>query len=245
MNNSESFQIHLSSTDADMINGNKSDCVFNLPVIEIDSQQQIYISVQSAVIPYTFYNINDSNNVLNYTLNGTFFNMTITNGNYNVNTLKTWLNANLFYNFTVSYNLNQNTFTFTNSQYDFTFLSSSTCLGLLGFSSTTSSHFQTLTSTQSINLFPIQCVCVSTNIKTNNINKHSINNNSVLCSMPVDVNPYGVLVYKNMNGFRVNTFTNVISSLNIRIVDHLNNIINLNGHDWSITIQIDIIDYVN
>ena len=243
--NTESLQIHLSSTDADFINGTKSDCVFNLPMIEIDSQQQIYISVQSAVIPYTFYNVNSSNNTLNYMLGSTFYNTTITAGNYNTNSLKAWLNANLFYGFTVSYNINQNTFTFYNPSYSFTFLSSSTCLSLLGFSGQASSSLNYLTSTQSINLNPIQCVCVATNFKTNNINKHSTNNNSIICSIPVDVAPYGMLIYKNTTGFKVNTFTNIIQTVNIRLVDHNNNIVNLNGVDWTLTLQIDIVDYVS
>ena len=59
----ESIQITLNSKYASQyINGSHSSCTFYLPVIEIPVQHHIYLSVQNANIPYSFYNINSSNN---------------------------------------------------------------------------------------------------------------------------------------------------------------------------------------
>ena len=63
--NTDRIQIHLNSKFATKFNNNHySDVDFVLPVIEAQSQHTIYISVLHAVIPYSFYNINSTNNVL-------------------------------------------------------------------------------------------------------------------------------------------------------------------------------------
>ena len=65
--NNEILQIHLNSSMADKYNSNTtSDCDFFLPLIEVPQQHTIYLSVQHAIIPYTFYNINTSNNLISY-----------------------------------------------------------------------------------------------------------------------------------------------------------------------------------
>ena len=62
-----SFQIHLNSKHADSYNNSSiSDCNFYLPQIETQNDHQINVSIQSANIPYSFYNINESNNYLKY-----------------------------------------------------------------------------------------------------------------------------------------------------------------------------------
>ena len=68
--NADCIQIHLNSANADSYNDNNfSDCNFYLPIIELPLQHTIMLSVQSCVIPYTFYNISSSNNTLIYTEN--------------------------------------------------------------------------------------------------------------------------------------------------------------------------------
>ena len=62
----------------------------------------------------------------------------------------------------------------------------------------------------------------------------------------VNASPNSNIVYEN-NGsvFTSNLFSNILNDIVIKIVDQDNNILNLNGLDWSITIQLDIIDFVN
>jgi hypothetical protein len=116
MNEVETIQIHLNSEVADKTYGNTSYCDFYLPLIEIPYKYHIYASVQHMVIPYTFYNINSTNNLLNYTVNSVSKSLTITAGNYNGNTLKAFLNTNMT-GFTVIYSLITNAYTFVNSKY--------------------------------------------------------------------------------------------------------------------------------
>ena len=170
MSNIDSFQIHLTSQTADKIySNNNCDAEFYLPVIEIPSQYHIYVSVQHAVIPFTFYNINSSNNTLNYNINDNIFTVIIPEGNYNINNLKTYLSTAMG-GFTIVYNSINNRFTFTHSTNNFIILSSSTCLSLIGLLA--QDNYSTglrLTSNRAVNLAPIRCICVSTNLKTFNI----------------------------------------------------------------------------
>ena len=67
MSSIENFQLHLSSNFADKIySNNNADTEFYLPLIEIPSQYHLHVNVVHASIPFTFYNINSSNNVLHY-----------------------------------------------------------------------------------------------------------------------------------------------------------------------------------
>ena len=246
MSSIESFQLHLSSQNADKIySNNNCDVEFYLPVIEIPSQYHIYISVQHAVIPFTFYNVNSSNNVLKYVVGaGSTLTLTIPEGNYNINTLKTYLLTNLG-NFSVTYNSTNNKFTFTHNTSNFIFLATSTCLTLLGFlSQDNTSSSLSLVSNRAVNLSPVRCICISTNLKTFNINKTAVNNQSIICSIPITTPPYSIITYQNPNGFRVNTYTNIISNLAIQLKDQTGQLLDLNGANWSLSLQFDIVDFV-
>ena len=113
---SESFQIYLNSKNADSSNNNLYN--FILPNLEIADGNYIYLSVQYASIPYSFYNINTTNNTLNYTLNAVNYTVTITSGNYNITQLITFLKSSMS-GFTISYNSLTNKITFSHSTYNF------------------------------------------------------------------------------------------------------------------------------
>jgi hypothetical protein len=250
----ETFQIHLASANADkIIDGNNANVEFYLPTIEIPSQYHIYISVVHAVIPFTFYNVTGSFNRLYYVLydstlqSVTSSSFNIPSGNYNINTLKAVLVANMP-GFTITYNSVDNTFTFSRTDaYTFTFSYSTTSCPLLGFNFDTlgSGPFSTVTSNRAVNLAPIRCICIGTNLKTFNINKTNVNNKSVICSIPIMTQPYSIITYQNPNNFRVNTYTNLISTIAIKLMDQNGNQLDLNGANWSMTLQFDIVDFVS
>ena len=100
----ETIEIYLNSKSAtNYINNQISDCYFNLPSIEILQDEVAYVSLKDAVIPYSFYNVNNTNNKLNYILNSINYSITLINGYYNVNTLKTHLLELLGLNWTINY----------------------------------------------------------------------------------------------------------------------------------------------
>lgn len=241
----ESFQIHLSSSIADSYNNNlTSDCNFYLPQIEIPSNFHIHVSIQSFTCPYTFYNINSNNNSFVYIENSIGKSLTITPGNYNTNTLIQELKLTMT-NFTIQYNSTTNKLSFVNALYDFSFSSISTCFALFGFSGNSlTSSSKILISDYCVNLCPYRCICISSNLKTFSINNSLLNNNTLLGSIPINSSPNSIIVYENKNNFKSNTFSNNISYINLKLIDHNFKALNLNGCHWTITLQFDIIDFV-
>ena len=119
--------LYLNSKQAlKKVNGSTSNCIFdfhNLPIEDGD----IFVSVQTAQIPGTFYNVDSINNLLVYSVNGgTNINLIIPSANYNVNTLMSYLQT-VMTGFTITYNTSTNKYTFTHITNVFTFKSSSTC----------------------------------------------------------------------------------------------------------------------
>jgi hypothetical protein len=242
----ESIQIYINSKSADkFVDNNISNCEYILPNISVPDGYHIYLSLQKASIPNTMYNINYSNNTLVVYASGVVNVLPIPEGNYNINQLLTELKSSMPY-FTITYNSLTNKITFTYSS-DFSFYASSTILGVLGFNEgalVSSSNF-TLESTHCCNLMPIKCINVVSNLTTYNINKAFPNSQNILASIPVNCQPYAMIQYENNNNFRSNLYTNNISMLtNIKLVnDSDGQLVDLNGVHYSMTFQIDIINF--
>ena len=243
-----SLQLQLSSNNVDSKNDNSF--IFYIPTGSIlaESQEHIYISVQSAIIPNTFYNINSYNNILSYALvsNNIKQYLTIPVGNYNIKDIVSYLNSNMT-NFSVSYNKTYNKLTFQNlSLANFIIYPESTLYGVLGFSNglTYYSSSGILQSVNAVNVNSIQYINVKLNINTNNITKYNVNDKNIICSIPVNINSYGIINYKNENNFKVNTFRNEITELILQFTDQNGYNINFNGVQWSIVLQLDIINFV-
>jgi len=134
---SEKIQIFLNSKTANSYNTEStSDCIFILPKIELKKRHKAYISVVHAVIPHSFYNVNETNNKLNYFLNDFPFifnySVTIPPANYNINTLISTITSLLEPGFTITYNSNTNKITMTHETYPWGFTFGTTCEELLG-----------------------------------------------------------------------------------------------------------------
>jgi hypothetical protein len=153
------------------------------------------------------------------------------------------LNTNLI-GYTFTYNNINNKLTVKGLN-DFQLLNVSTCLTLFGFieNTTIGSSSLTLTSINCIDLYPINVIYVASNLLTYNLNKSSVNNQSILCAIPVYTQPYSVIQYHNYNNFRSNLFINNISHINIKLVDEYGRGIDLNGLHFNISLQLDIVSF--
>ena len=243
----ESIQIYLNSQYADYYINGASDCEYVLPLIEIPDGFHIYLSVVSCLIPYSFYNINSSNNILKYSFDGVTINtLIISFGNYNVKNLVTILKSNLLSGFSVIYNSIQNKLTFTHTTNEFMFMSSSTCLQILGFNlnSTISSISLSLTSVNCVNVYSIRTIQVNSNLITYNVNKLQKNNYCILCSIPISCTPFSLIEYVNRTNFKTNLFLNRLSNIKIKLTDDNGNLINLNGCHYSLTLQLDVVSFI-
>lgn len=243
-----SLQLLISSSNVD----SKTDdsYIYYIPpcCIPSESQEHIYLSVQTAVIPNTFYNINKNNNTLCYSLDSNNIKqyLSLPLGNYNIKDIINFLNGNLP-NFLITFDKMTNKLSFQNLSYlDFKFYPESNIYNVIGFNTGILYHSSggLLNSRNVVNLNSIQYINIKANFSTNNLAKYNMNDKNIICSIPVNINPYGVINYKNDNNFRINTFTSQMSEIIIQFTDQNGNDIDFNGVQWSLVLQMDIINFV-
>ena len=241
----ETIQIYLNSKTANKFyDGYTSNCEFSLPHIVLPRSKNMSVSIQTASIPYSFYNVDNFNDTLVYNINGgTNRIITIPQGNYNTTSLRNYL-ISVMTNFTISYSSLNNTFTFTHSTSNFSFTSASTCMEILGFEENIehNSVSNILMSSCCINLFTIRNIYIqSNNLMLSNINNATPNNSCILCSIPLTTGQFSIVNYFNANNVksRIDSLRN-FSSLHISLTDQDGDILDLNGCHFSLTLQIDI-----
>jgi len=252
MEHTESIQIHLNSKFATMYNNfHYSDCDFTTNLIQVSDKYTIYLSVVNAVVPYSFYNINSTNNVLFYQeLTSPVTNTTVymSYGNYNANQLSMYLSQNLP-NTTVSYSSITNKLTLTNSTNDFKILTAySTCQNLIGVSTNdlyNSSIGKSLTLASQINLANTQMIKIATNFQSGSISNLNNNDMKVLCSFPSTKNPNSLIDYTNNSKYRIDLNTNIFNSINIKLLNQDEQLLELNKQYFSLTLQLDIVNFVD
>ena len=249
---SESVEIYLNSKLANKQNGT-SNCVFHLPNIEVAKDEVAYVNVKQAVIPFSWYNVNETNNVLDILIeNVRPYTINIPFGNYNINQLIAYLHSQFLLflandkHLTITYSTQTNKVLFTHTHHLFRLEYSSTCFELLGFndnedyySTNISGHTHILESINSINLFVVRQIYIaSDNFILNNINASNPNDSNILTSVSVTGNPNSIIHYENTTTRHLIHHLNNITNLNIKLLDQDNDLLNLNGVNWSITLEL-------
>jgi len=94
-----------------------------------------------------------------------------------------------------------------------------------------------------VNRIKIKSSC----FKTNNLDTFSNGHSDLLATIPVNVSQYSLINYINYVGFKIFIHNKDITYIDITITDEEDNIINFNGIDVYLTLQIDSIvkDYEN
>jgi hypothetical protein len=248
----ESIQIHLNSKYAKTFNNqNYSDIDFETNLIQVDDNYSIHLSIINASIPYSFYNINSTNNQLEFqeltTPNPTGLSLFIDKGNYTANQLATYL-SNRLPNTIVTYNGIINKFTFSNSVNEFKILSQySTCQNVLGLSTNdlyNSSIGKSLTLFNQINLAQNQMIKIATNFNSGSISNLNNNDMKILCSFPVNNAPYSLITYTNNDKYKIDLNNNVFNSINIKLLNQDEQPLELNQQYFSLTLQLDFVNFV-
>ena len=239
----EKIQIYLNSKRANKYLNDTADCIFHLPIINIKKADSVAIMVLHAQIPYSFYNVNETNDRLVYKINGDIHTIYFLHSNYNINNLKEHISGLLGPNFTISYFSASNKLTFRNSVDEFEFVDSSTCFELIGMSDKNHhSEGRILISDIVINLFTVRNLHIaSNNFILNNVDSYNPNKSNILSSIPISSNYNGIISYSNIHDVssEINSAIN-LTHLHIMITNQDGDIVNLNGAHWSITLLITI-----
>ena len=252
---SDILEIYINSrTATKYYNDLISESMYSLPLIEINKDEKAYICVKNAVIPNSFYNINNSNNKLNFILSGSNYALYLVNGNYNINTFRTHL-FDLLFNldygpgntnhkqWTLTYNAILNKITYAHQYYNFSFLSSSTCFEMMGFKDmiTYTSTLFLLTSVICCNMFTVKNIYItSNNFILNNIDSNNHGQCNIICSVPVQGASGSFLFYEDNQKHLVHNINN-LTTLNLKLTDEDGELIDFNNIHYSLTLEITII----
>jgi len=204
----------------------------------------ISCSIQNASLPLSFYIINEYNNKLEYSLDG--INKTIVNfdfGNYNANTFIDQFKSKTPFN--ITFNKANGKFTFSYTSTFYFHYTNSTIFNILGFKKNLDyvSVGNNIIAPYLADFSGIRTIKIRSS-KLSNYNLDSISGGSFndLCTIPVDVGYYGIIVYNNQVNFKSLLNTKYVSLFDIQLVDGFNDeLIDFNNVGWTITLQFDIL----
>ena len=246
MEHIESIQIFLNSRYAtETVGGNIANSIYYLPVIEIPDGHHIYLSLQNATIPYSFYSISSFDNTFIFGLvAGPATTYYIEPGNYNITQLIGVIQTAMGASYTITYNSITNKLLFTHLTSNF-IIYASTINHAIGFSKTTNTTSAAflLYSRDCVNVNQIRALNIEINFPTYNVNIAQPYNQNILANIPVYVAPFSIITYTNNNNFRTNLYVNKLDQIQIRILDNENRLIDMNGVQYQMTLQLDCIKF--
>lgn len=250
MNNliKETKQLHLSTTSDSGIIKNadpnfKSLIEFNVPnfINKTDDIEYIVFSIPYAVIPASFYTINETNNVLSVLENSVTTNYVfLPYGNYNANTFITLFKSILPVRFNITLNSNTSKFTITNTTYNFTLLvADSTIDFIMGFSSNAASSSLSLTLPRVCNFLQlprisIRCIQLSNGLMTGS------STNDLIVTIPNNAKLNGQIIYNNFSNIQMLFHQENLSSFLLSLTNDDGVPLNFNGISSFFTFQFDI-----
>jgi hypothetical protein len=242
----ESIQIYLNSRYAtETVGGNTADSIYYLPVIEIPDGMHIYLSLQNANIPYSFYSITSFDNTFIFGLVGgpatTYY---VEPGNYTITQFIGVIQAAMGASYTITYSSITSKILITHATSNF-IIYASTINHILGFSKTTNTTSQAnlLYGRDCINLNQIRVINVEVNFPTYNVNVAQPYNQQILAAIPVYVAPFSIINYTNPNNYRTNLYVNKLDQIQIRLLDNESRLINMNGIQYQMTLQLDCVKF--
>ena len=235
-----SEQINLSSNSAFVKNGSyNSAMIFNLPIMKRE-QNILYneISVIHAQIPISYYLINDTNNL--FVLSSGSYSLTY--GNYNATSFKSHLLNLLGSTFSLVLDSSTGKYTLSCTS-SFTILSTTTCYKILGLEKNKSYIVESsLTCPYPCNFLGIQKIKIkSGTFKTNNKDSGNNGHCDILTTIPVNDSQFGLINYINHTNFKNIINNDDIINIDISITDEDDNLINFNGIEINLCLQINSI----
>lgn len=240
------------------------DVVLKRPLLLSASHHYFKVIIKQATIPYTFRQIDMGYNQLQYRLirsgvDHGLRTLTITNGNYNINTLLTEVKSQMAadistylpsYSPVLVWTYNRDTmfvtfsFTADNTTTSFTIYALAdqvaTMLGV-GQSITFSSVGGIVTpasSSQPVNISPITSIYIrSGSLKQSDLSRENIVNKDDTCDVLVQIplynQPTSWIQYSNELTIENRVLNTIINDMNLYLTDNRSYALNLRGIDWS------------
>ena len=239
------YIIHIRSKDTDQLSpGLNTHFNVNLKQpIECGLYNKALVSIISAEIPYSFYCVSHLVQNDKFYYDNTHF--TLPRQNYNVTELIRVLDLNT--PFTCSFNEFTCKLSFTNNDtsshtINISLSNSAQLLGIQndGISYTVLAG-ATFTPKGILDLASVHSVLIRSDLASGNIQSSLAGNSTVLQKIPVNVNPYEI-VYLGKNDSITESVisTHIIDSINFRLTDQNNNLLDMNSVNYEFTLQIEL-----
>ncbi len=219
-----------------------SNLEFSIPTLyQGPTVQYMTIKCLHAEIPYSFYIVNEYNNLLSISCNGTRSDIYVPYGNYNANSFMKYLQTVLPSGVSISFNTTNGKFSLSFSG-NMTVNSNSTCYILMGFkkgvdinSNNNKIDFEYLA-----NFIGSKNIYLKIpNLILDNYNVTTLDR-ATLSNIPVNVSPFSLIMYQNSSGSStIIKSIQVPDQLILQLTDDQNNLIDFNNTEFSITLQID------
>ena len=210
--------------------------------------EEIHISMMSAEIPYSFFNVSSEleNNTLIY---NTYQTVTFDSQDYSIDDIVDFFNDNANFSaiFETTYNEKKNKISFRNKTANSHTinLDKSNINKVIGFDEDDTKRTvlagATLTSDFVCNLASVHSIFVKSSMATGNVLSTRQGNSATLQKISVDVNSNGI-IYLNQSDFRQISVSqvNVIDQINFRITDQNDNLLQLNNVNFEISFLFNI-----
>jgi len=238
---SKTYCLSTRGSDATVLNADsnfKSYVVFDIPdfLNPDDSIAYVEVSIPYIVIPVSFFQINETNNMLEVTENGTTTRYFWEYGNYNANEFMIDFRTILPARFGISMDLVNSKFIITNTTFEFTLTGNSTIDYIMGFSDSITSNSLSLGMPRVFNFLAIPRIMVHCPELGNGSNSQ---NGDIILAVPNNSRLNGQIVY---NAPEIRTLVKVeqITRLTFKLTDEGGNPINFNGVASFWSVQVDI-----
>lgn len=250
--NSDDRLLALRSIDAESYPDNlTSSFIINFKeAITCRDDEQMYLSLYDAQIPFSFYSVNSNNNILEVIEPTKTISITISEGNYNVydlaKTVVNLLNSQSSQGYSIIYNKQKNKYIFglTNGNATFKFSNTKSPGLLFGFSTidiniTASNPMSSINVAQ---MLPYNALYIRTNITFSNVMSSRLKTyTDILAKVNINSPPNGIITYQAMGNDHMSSIpTRNITSIGVKLTDSDNNLINLNGLNWDLSLRITI-----
>lgn len=216
-----------------------SNLEFNIPNLYQNGKKVLYSTIRClhAEIPYSFYVVNEYNNLLSLSTG----NIAIPFGNYNANSFMKYLATVLPTGMTLDFDTTNGKFTLLYNQ-PFSINASSTCGILMGFEKgkVYSSDGNKIIMPYLANFMGSKNIYVKIpNLILDNYNA-ATKDRATLLNIPVNVSPFGIVMYENSSGSAsIIKSIQIPDTLILQLSDDENNLIDFNNTEFSVTLQID------
>ena len=221
-----------------------SDVLFNFRGILTDEDDIVSsnICIMNAQIPVSFYTINDTNNLITFQSGLSVYQITLTKGNYNFNTLSAMVTTAIsMVGVTVTLSINKATGVITFTSTTVVYYNFNKSYKIFGFLPNVNYNGATITAPFPCNLLGVKKLNIrSQQLQISSFNSFSNNLGITIATIPVDVPSFSMISYVNQTDLnKTNLQIKVIDQIDISITDEDGNLINFNNLDWNITLVLE------